>query len=88
MLKVRVAISGALLDAEKRTQEALNEAKMIATQEALKRFDTDAGQMDVQVAGREDLSVAVQRGRSGAPVYLRGWFCTRWRHLWSDGGRE
>lgn len=31
MLKVRVDISGALLDAEERIQEALNEAKMIAT---------------------------------------------------------
>lgn len=40
-LEVRVDISGAMLDAEERIQEALNEAGMVATQEALKRFDTD-----------------------------------------------
>jgi hypothetical protein len=40
-LEVRVDISGAMLDAEERIGEALNEAGMVATQEALKRFDTD-----------------------------------------------
>lgn len=40
-LEVRVDISGAMLDAEERIQEALNEAGMLATQEALQRFDTD-----------------------------------------------
>ena len=40
-LEVRVDISGALLDAEERIGAALNEAGQVATQEALKRFDTD-----------------------------------------------
>lgn len=40
-LEVRVDISGALLEAEERIGAALNEAGMVATQEALKRFDTD-----------------------------------------------
>lgn len=40
-LEVRVDIAGALLDVEERIQQALNEAGMLVTQEALKRFDTD-----------------------------------------------
>lgn len=40
-LEVKVDISGALPDAEERICAALNEAGMAATQEALKRFDTD-----------------------------------------------
>jgi hypothetical protein len=40
-LEVRVDIAGALLDVEERIQQALNEAGMLARQEALKRFDTD-----------------------------------------------
>jgi hypothetical protein len=40
-LEVRGDISGAMLDAEERLGQALNEAGMAAMQEALKRFDTD-----------------------------------------------
>lgn len=40
-LEVQVDISGALPDAEERICAALNEASLAATQEALKRFDTD-----------------------------------------------
>lgn len=40
-LEVRVDISGAMLDAEERLGQALNDAGMAAIQEALKRFDID-----------------------------------------------
>lgn len=40
-LEVRVDITGAMLDVEERIQQALNEAGVLVTQEALKRFDTD-----------------------------------------------
>jgi hypothetical protein len=40
-LQVTVNISGTLLDAEERIQDAVNEVGCLATQEALKQFDTD-----------------------------------------------
>lgn len=40
-LEVRIDISGPLLEAEEKIQAALNEAGVVATGEALKRFDTD-----------------------------------------------
>jgi hypothetical protein len=40
-LQVKVNISGTLLDAEERIQDAVNEVGCLATQEALKPFDTD-----------------------------------------------
>lgn len=40
-IELRVDISGAMLEAEEKIQEALNAAGSLATEEALKRFDTD-----------------------------------------------
>lgn len=41
VIELRVALSGSMLEAEDRIQAALNEAGVMLSQEALKRFDTD-----------------------------------------------
>jgi len=40
-IEMRVDISGSMLEAEEKIQKALNEAGSVATEEALKRFETD-----------------------------------------------
>ena len=41
VIELRVALSGSMLEVEERIQAALNEAGVVLSQEALKRFDTD-----------------------------------------------
>ena len=44
-LTVEMTLGGGMLDSEERIQEAVNEAGRVATEQALKRFDTDGSAM-------------------------------------------
>ena len=65
-LTVEITLGGGMLDSEEGIQEALNAAGRVATEQALKRFDTDGsaivregGELDEQRSRAESVSNAL-----------------------------